>query len=122
MHELAIATALVEQLEEILKKEGHPRLLAFTLELGEWSGIEKDALEFALPLVLENSSFPGAKVIIKKIPVEIFCQHCRRSAPLDDQYVLKCPFCGSEEVLLAKGKNFIIKALEIEDREEATCV
>ncbi len=115
MHELSIATSLVEEIENILIKQKSVKLVSFTLELGELSGIEQDALEFALPFVMETSTFPNAKVIIKNVKAEIFCENCKKNAIPENRFILICPLCDSGDVKISNGKDFMIKSLEIKN-------
>ncbi len=113
MHELSIATALVTQIEDILKQEKRKNLVSFSLEIGELSGIERDALEFALPFTMETSSFSDAKVIINEIKAEIYCKKCDKNSIPENKFILICPICNSSDVTISKGKQFMLKSLEV---------
>jgi len=112
MHELSVAMSFVEQVEEILKKENSKTLLCITLELGELSGIERDAFEFALPFAMQDSSFRNVKIVINEIKAEVFCKECQKNSLPDDKYIIRCPICLSQQVTICKGREFIIKSME----------
>ena len=67
MHELSLATAMVEQLEEILTREGGTRIVRIALRLGAMSGVDRDAFEFAFPEAAGGTPAEGAVLVIEEI-------------------------------------------------------
>ena len=68
MHELGMATALVEQVEEIARKEGAARVVRIELVVGDESGVDREALEFVFPLAAERTAAEGATLAIEIVP------------------------------------------------------
>jgi hydrogenase nickel incorporation protein HypA/HybF len=65
MHELGMATALVEQVEEIARREGAARIVRIELVVGDLSGVDREALEFVFPFAAERTAAEGATLAIE---------------------------------------------------------
>ena len=65
MHELGMATALVEQVEEIARREGAARIVRIELVVGDLSGVDREALEFAFPFAAERTAAEGAILVFE---------------------------------------------------------
>jgi hydrogenase nickel incorporation protein HypA/HybF len=67
MHELGMATALVEQVEEIARREGAARIVRIELVVGDLSGVDREALEFVFPFAAERTAAEGAVLAIEVV-------------------------------------------------------
>ena len=113
MHELSLADSMVREIEEIISKETATKVVSVTVEMGRFSGVEKEPFEFAFPLVAEGTPIEGSELIIEEVSGIIKCSDCQSETELDIPF-LKCEKCNSRNVKFIKGKDFIIKSLEIE--------
>ncbi len=111
MHELSLAEALVEQVEEILKKEQAVQVMSYTVVIGALSGVERDAFEFAMPVAAEHSMLQGATMIIEETPVTVHCKACGMNTH-PDIFLMRCMHCGSKDFSVVGGREFLIKSLE----------
>ena len=64
MHELSLATALVEQVAEIAVREKFDRVVKIHLELGELSGVDRHCFEFCFPEVCKGSVLEEAQLVL----------------------------------------------------------
>lgn len=114
MHELSLVEALAGEVEEIMKKESAVKLHRVTVAIGELSGVERDALEFAFPLIaVEGSVLENVELNIVEVPVEIRCEECSTMSKPDVPHMV-CGQCGSANVTIVKGKDFLIQTMEVE--------
>lgn len=113
MHELSLADSMVRQIEEIIKKEKAAKVLSVTVEMGKFSGVEREPFEFAFPLVAEETPVEGSELIIEEVPGIIKCSDCGTETTLNVPFI-KCRQCDSRNVKFVKGRDFIIKSLEVE--------
>jgi hydrogenase nickel incorporation protein HypA/HybF len=112
MHELSLATALVEQLERICHTEQAPGVAGVRLRLGALAGVDPEALEFCFPLAAEGSCAAGAKLAFDWAPAELACDACgARGAP--GPLFLACPACGSTRTRVTAGREFDIVSVEL---------
>ena len=114
MHELALAESLKDEIEIIAERDKLGAIKAVTLTVGELSGVDIDALSFALPFVAEGTMLEGADFIYNFEKAEIRCRSCGRNSNPDVPMIV-CQYCDSVDVEYVAGKDFIIKSLEVEN-------
>jgi len=113
MHELSLAQSLVEQVGHAAEKENAVRVSRIVVVIGKYSGVERDAFEFAFPFAAEGSALEGAELVVEEIPVTVACQSCgARSHP--EVVNLACARCGSTRVELVGGREFLVRSVELE--------
>ena len=76
MHELSLATALIGELEEILRREGAGRVCSVTVEIGALSGVQAAPMAFVFPLAAEGTCVEGAELMIDERALELRCRAC----------------------------------------------
>ena len=112
MHELAIAESLIKQLLKIAGADDIPRIKAVTLQIGELSGIDTEALDMALPFVAENTILENTVFRYEEVKTCVKCALCGRiSTPV--MPVVVCGHCSSTEVEIIQGREFVIKEFEL---------
>ena len=113
MHELSLADSMVREIEEILEKENAKKVISVTVSMGKFSGVEKEPFEFAFPIVAEGTLLEGSLLIIEIVPGTVECDDCKAVTELEVPFA-KCEKCDSRNVKFIKGRDFLIKSLEIE--------
>lgn len=112
MHELSLAEALIEQAVAAATREGAGRIASVSLVVGQLSGVDPDAFEFAFPVAAEGTIAEGAELRIREVPVSVRCRNCGAvSSP--DPMLCECLACGSKAVDVAAGRELILESLEI---------
>ena len=114
MHELALAESLKNEIEIMAKRDNFSRIVSVTLIVGELSGVDIDALSFALPFVAEGSVLKDAEFLYEKVKAKIKCKNCGKKSCPEIPFVI-CKYCDSCDVEYIAGKDFIIKSLEVDD-------
>jgi hydrogenase nickel incorporation protein HypA/HybF len=112
MHELSIAENIAEIVIATCKKAGADKVTRIELEIGRLSGIELDALQFALSFTLKNGLAEGAEVDYALIDGSGVCQDCSKASPMDDIFSV-CSHCGSIRMDLIQGQELKIKKIEV---------
>lgn len=112
MHELSLAESMIKQLDEIIDKEGASEAIRVTVSIGALSGVERDALEFALPLVAEGTHFENTEFEFEEVPVKVKCGDCGKIS-FPEVPMMICMECSSSNIELIEGNEFIIKNMEI---------
>ncbi len=113
MHELSMATSLVEQIVLIMEKEGASKLHTITLAIGKYSGVEKECFEFAFSIAAEGSPAEKAELIIIHTDMTVRCRECGVET-VKDMPLAKCGKCSSLNVEVVSGKEFKIKSMDLE--------
>ena len=115
MHELSIAQNIVNVIEEQLKDEKFTRILTVNIEIGKFSCVSADALEFCFEAVSKDTILDNVKLAIENVHPEILCNQCNRKSIVNmENPVLICEYCNSRDVILQKGEEFQITSVEVE--------
>jgi hydrogenase nickel incorporation protein HypA/HybF len=103
MHELSIASAIVERVLEFAEAGPPRKILGVRLLIGELSCIEPDQLRFCYGAITKETAIEDSTLEIERVEAEVSCPHCsyRGRAKLweDALYgvlvaTLQCPSCG----------------------------
>jgi len=113
MHELSVAYSIVEMVEERAKEEGAVKVTRVELEIGEMSGIEYDALEFAWDVAVEHSLLTNSELIIRKIKAVARCLECGHKYPVTSAFD-PCPECKSVRSDILTGREMRVSSFLID--------
>jgi hydrogenase nickel incorporation protein HypA/HybF len=119
MHELSIASRIVELVTEQVRAAGARRATAVTLRIGELSGVHEDALRFSFDLVGEGTPAAGADLRVVRVPVTIWCVACGCEAVLPGIQKFACPACGAPSGDIRSGRELDLESIELGDDPSA---
>lgn len=123
MHELSIASGLVEKLLDFAAKNPDKKIIEVRLAVGELSHIEDEQLRFCYEAVITETPLEGSKLEIEKIEAMVKCPHCSyRGRP---KYwdgalsgipiaTLECPSCG-KTTEATDGQECAIRSLRLSE-------
>jgi hydrogenase nickel incorporation protein HypA/HybF len=115
MHEVAIVDALIEQVEEEVRRAGATgRVTRLELSIGRLSGVSADALRFALELLAPGTVVQSAQVDIRQPRALCCCSACGARTEIDDLQT-GCPRCASREVAIEGGREMLLESIETEE-------
>ncbi|EKD51125.1 MAG: hypothetical protein ACD_62C00339G0003 [uncultured bacterium] len=112
MHELSIATSIVEIVENNLKTYPTGKARSVTVQLGTHCGVEPSALEFCFPIAIEGTRVQGAQLILQILPLTLNCSSCL--AQNVTASALQCPHCHSPEVTVVSGRDMIVTSIDLD--------
>ena len=127
MHELSIASSLIEKLLEFSRRNPQRTIIEVRLEMGELSHIDSDALSFCYEAVTKGTAVEGSRLVIQKTPALVKCPYCSyRGRPKywDDVLLaapvitMRCPKCG-ETVVADQGQECAIKSIKFREANVA---
>jgi len=95
------------------------------LELGEFTFINPQQLQFVFEIAAKGSPAEEAKLIITRLPGKIKCLKCGYEGGLKytgpeihssvmAAFVLDCPKCGNKETEIIGGRELRIKDIKVE--------
>lgn len=113
MHELSIAYSIVEIVNEEARKANATTVSEIELEVGTLSGIEVDALEFAMEASIKETIMKDAAVKIIKKQAMAHCKKCKKDFDCDS-FFDPCPKCKGFENEIIQGKEMNVKSLVVE--------
>jgi hydrogenase nickel incorporation protein HypA/HybF len=128
MHELSIASGLVEKLLQFADENPDKKIVEVRLAVGELSHIAEEQLRFCYEAITAETSFEGSKLEVEKVDAMVSCPHCSyRGRP---KYwdgalsgipvaTLECPQCrkAAEPV---EGKECAIKSVRFMETNAIT--
>jgi len=109
MHELALGQAILETAE---RRAGGRDVRVVAVRIGHLRQVVPDALQFAWELLTDGSPFEGCRLDIEHVPAVVECRECAQRSTLDLP-VLVCAGCGSFDVELRSGEEFLIATLDV---------
>jgi hydrogenase nickel incorporation protein HypA/HybF len=112
MHEMSIALGIVRIAEEEVKKAKAKKVEVIELIIGNLSGVEKDALDFAWPLAVKETVLEHAERKVDYIEGEGKCSECEKVFVLENLHD-PCPYCNSYFKDIIKGRELKVVALEV---------
>jgi hydrogenase nickel incorporation protein HypA/HybF len=114
MHELSIATSIVEIAQEEGERLGS-RVRAVHLKLGPLAGVVKDALMFSYEVACQDTPLEGSTLVIEDMPLVAFCPQCEVQRIIGSPQALKCSECGTPTPDILGGRELQLCGLEIDD-------
>lgn len=113
MHEMSIALSIVDLAVEQAKKAEARKVVEIELDIGTFSGIEVEALDYALEIAVKDTVLEHSRVKINRIGAVSECLKC--SHIFDSEgFVHLCPQCGDSKTRIIKGREMQVKSLLIE--------
>lgn len=112
MHELSIAMSIVDMAQEEAERR-KAQIDAVHLELGALSGVVKEALLFSYKVACDGTPLEGSRLVVKDVPIEVYCPVCKVPRILVSMQWFCCPDCGTQTPDVIHGKELVITALEL---------
>lgn len=113
MHELSVAESIFRLAEEKILQYPGKKPMKIILEIGTLAGIDFEALDFALTSMVKSTLFDQTEIEIIKIQPQARCSDCGHEfIPVD--YLANCPNCGNFKIDFIKGKELLIRSIELE--------
>ncbi|MEU0598574.1 hydrogenase maturation nickel metallochaperone HypA [Streptomyces sp. NPDC006393] len=112
MHELSIATAIVERAEEWARADGTGAVASVTVRVGELSGVVPDALDFAFEVAREGTALAGARLVVEQVTARAYCDPCAAEFAVGMPPFFWCPRCDHPSRDLRGGRELEITAVE----------
>lgn len=131
MHELALASGIVDAVTNFAKERGG-KVLGFTVAVGELASFDKGLIESLLKELVKGTEIEGAEVKVEVEKAKVKCQSCGSLWTFDDLVAplsendremihfvpellgsfAKCPKCGGRDFGIESGRS--VRVMEIE--------
>ena len=113
MHEVGIAQEVLRIVEARAAEQGDGRIHKLRLKIGEFSGVETEALRFALEVCSTGTRAEGMSVEIEKVPAQAGCRDCSKTWDFSLAHPA-CPGCGSSTIDLVAGHDLAVESFEMD--------
>ena len=114
MHELSIASYLLEAVTDQAQQSGAQRVTAINLLVGERAGIVEDSLRFCFDLLAPDTIADGAMLNLQLLPMRFYCQPCAADYAPRTGNEFTCPRCGQYGNVVDDGAELVIESLEVQ--------
>jgi hydrogenase nickel incorporation protein HypA/HybF len=112
MHELSICQALLDQVEDIARREDAVRVDVIRLHLGPLSGVVPDLLAQAFTVARAGTMAEDAELAIESLPIRIRCIECGAQSEAAPNRLL-CGACGGYRTQLLSGDELVLASVEL---------
>lgn len=116
MHEMSIAMAVVEQVEDAARSGTGEAAEAVRLQVGELAGVVPDALRFSFSLACAGTVLDGAELEIDHVTARARCAPCATEWNTGMPPRLCCPDCGGATADMVSGRELQIVSVRWADR------
>ncbi len=113
MHELAVAQALVEQVDAVIHQNHAQRATLIRVRIGPLAGVVPELLATAFPLAAAGSRMEHAELEFTHAPIQVRCQTCG----LDSEAAMNrliCGACGDWHTRIISGDELMLESVELE--------
>ena len=114
MHEVAIASSILESIEAEARRRPEARFTAVGVRIGELANVDRDALSFAFEALTRETPLEHLRLEIEWCPRRHSCLACGEEFVVKD-WVLACPKCGESRSSCVSGTELDIAYLELEE-------
>ena len=132
MHEFSMATQIVENVLEEVKKHDAKKVEEVHLIIGKMTFLGVDQIRFSYDVLVKDTILKDSKLIIEEQDGVIECSSCgfKGAVPIEDDPAyhvpvptLKCPKC-QQTAKIVQGKECTIKSIRIlkqENKNDCKC-
>lgn len=112
MHELSIAQNIISACEAEAAKHNSKSITKIVLRIGEFTGVVKEALDFAFDISKQNTTAAEADIEYEIIPLRTHCKSCNETFSDTKEFNFYCPKCGGV-LEIKSGRELEIKYIDI---------
>lgn len=114
MHELSIASSIIEAVRGELAARPNCRATSVGLKIGALAAIDPESLRFGFDALLKDTELDGVRLDIEHVDRRQRCLDCSTQFAID-RYTLDCPACGSLRGECIAGEELDITYIEVEE-------
>ncbi len=116
MHEATIVDAMMEQLSEIVRREGAQTIRSVEVVVGALSGVYPEALRAAFEAAQPGTVAEHATLSLRVEPARWRCTDCGAEGTTEEWPIL-CERCAGARVDVSGGRELLIAAVELFDTD-----
>ncbi len=113
MHELAVAQALVEQVDAVIEQHQASSATSIRVRIGPLAGMVPELLATAFPLAAAGRRMEHAELEFVHAPIRVRCQTCGAETEAAMNCLL-CGACGDWHTQVISGDELVLESVELE--------
>jgi hydrogenase nickel incorporation protein HypA/HybF len=114
MHEIAIAQSVFEIAFGEAQKHSPGNIRKIKISIGEFSGVVKDALDFAFEVLKPGTAAADAEIEIEVVKLSAICEKCGETDCSISDLKLSCSDCG-RTLQITAGREMKVDYIDIDD-------
>ncbi len=120
MHELSLATALVDATLSEARKHGAGRIDTVRCRIGRLRQVDDQLLRDAFEIAAAGTIAAGAALDVSYTGIRIDCHACGVGTDVES-WRFDCPRCGESRVSLTGGDELELTSIDVEVDDENRC-
>ena len=112
MHELSIASAILDAVRVEAEKRPGARVTKVGVRIGELAGVDPESLSFGFEALVKGTELEPLALEIESRPWRHRCRRCATTFAVTDGS-LACPSCGAKETVFISGDELELAFLEM---------
>lgn len=112
MHEFALAEEIIVTLENKLADD-FPKMTSLYIDVGAFSGVVMESLQFGLDLILKERGLTETMVRLHLVPARVTCE-CGEKYSIQSVFEA-CPACSSLNRSVETGTDILIQSVDLEE-------
>ena len=119
MHEMAIAQSVFDiafGLAHDNADRANRKIRKIKLSIGEFSGVVKDALDFAFEVLKKDTPAADAEIEIEVIKLAAVCDQCGEVECKLNDLKFTCKECG-RQLMITAGREMRVDYIDLDDGE-----
>jgi hydrogenase nickel incorporation protein HypA/HybF len=117
VHELSIASSIVDTVTESAAAYPGARVKEVRLRVGALASIVEDSLQFCWELATKDTQLAGSALVVHQLPVVVHCAACGRDSELESVQSFRCLHCGEIAADFRQGRELEIESIKLDDPE-----
>lgn len=113
VHELAVAQALVEQVDDVIRQNKARAASLIRVRIGPLAGVVPALLANAFPLAAAGSRMEHAVLDLVDAPIRVHCQTCGADTEAALNRLI-CGACGDWHTQIISGDELLLESVELE--------
>jgi|AMFO01.1.fsa_nt_gi Zn finger protein HypA/HybF (possibly regulating hydrogenase expression) len=114
MHELSIATSILEIARRQAREAGAARINSVEVAIGRLAGVELEALRFCFAAARgEDQLTVETELVVRDIPGRGHCPTCGAEPELEVP-LGTCPECGTPGLEIVAGRELTVRSLNVD--------
>jgi hydrogenase nickel incorporation protein HypA/HybF len=113
MHEMALASGMLDIVEAAARAHAAKRVTGVRLEIGALSHVAPEALAFCFDAVTRGTLAEGATLTIDATPGRAWCMPCGATVATARRGDA-CPHCGSHQLAVTDGTDMRVRDIAID--------
>ena len=110
---MAITQGILEIAEREAAKHNSSRITRIKLQIGEFTGVAKEALEFSFEVIKQGTLAEDAQLEIEVIKLRKRCPGCDEVFESKDQFDFFCPQCNAPAEIIS-GREMQIEYIDLD--------